>query len=96
MKKQSLALIAALALMTSACATLCEEEETCPARRNVVFTTSPATFAFDSAALTTAYSVYVKRIYSRAKAWKNFKTLNFNNFLKDLKEYNEIPTKYNN
>jgi len=73
MKKQSLALIAALALMTSACATLCEEEETCPARKNVVFTTSPATFAFDSAALTAEDKAGLDKVIERLKANPNEK-----------------------
>lgn len=49
----------------------------------------------DSIQINTAYSVYVKRIYSRAKQWKNFKPLNFIRFLKDLKNYKQIPSWYN-
>ena len=69
MKKQSLALIAALALMTSACATLCEEDDMCPANReNIVFTTSPATFAFDSAVLTASDKAGLDKVIERLKA----------------------------
>ena len=71
MKKQSLALIAALALMTSACASLCEEEETCPARQNVVFTTSPATFAFNSAELSATDKAGLDKVIERLKANPN-------------------------
>lgn len=46
--------------------------------------------------ITSAYSVYVKRIYSRAKGWKNFKSVNFTKFLKDLKNYDTPPSWYNN
>ena len=41
-----------------------------------------------------AYNIYVKRIYSRARYWKNFKPLNLNRFLQDLKIYSQIPSWY--
>jgi len=65
MKKQSLALIAGLALMTSACATLCEDE--CPARQPD-FRTGPTTFEFDSAELTTTDKQNLDVIIERLKA----------------------------
>ena len=73
MKKQSLVLVAALALMTSACATLCDEDDMCTAKReNVVFTTgtttSPANFAFNSAELTAADKAGLDKVAERLKA----------------------------
>ena len=69
MKKQSLVLVAALALMTSACATLCDEEDMCTAQKeNVVFTTHPANFAFDSAALSAADKAGLDKVVERLKA----------------------------
>ena len=69
MKKQSLALVAALALMTSACATLCDEEDMCTAQKdNVVFTTSPANFAFDSAELSATDKAGLDKVVERMKA----------------------------
>jgi OOP family OmpA-OmpF porin len=68
MKKQSLALVAALALMTSACATLCDEEDMCTKQENVVFRTSPANFAFDSAVLTAEDKAGLDKVVERMKA----------------------------
>ncbi len=54
MKKQSLLLIAGMALLTSACANLCETPcsgKPC-SRGEVVFVSSPSMFAFNSADLT--------------------------------------------
>ena len=47
--------------------------------------------------IATAYNLFVKRIYLRAKAhsWKNFKPLNYTRFLKNLKEYETVPSWYN-
>ena len=72
MKKQSLAFIAGLALMTSACATLCEDE--CPARQPD-FRTGPTTFAFDSAELTATDKQNLDVIIERLKANPNEKVL---------------------
>ena len=74
MKKQSLALIAGLALMTSACATLCEEDDMCPARQPD-FRTGPTTFAFDSAELTAEDKKNLDVIIERLKANPNEKVL---------------------
>lgn len=45
-------------------------------------------------AIMSAYSIFVKRIYARAKNWKNFKPLNYTNFLKDLNKYETVPSWY--
>ena len=62
MKKQSLLLIAGLALMTSACANLCEDGcGATPCKKGeVVFTATPALFGFNSAKLSADDEAYLK------------------------------------
>ncbi len=74
MKKQSLFLVAGLALMTSACANLCETDcgmEPCTSGE-VMFVSSPAMFGFDSAKLTAkdadALATTAKRLNADADA----------------------------
>ena len=40
------------------------------------------------------YGIFVKRIYMRAKKWKNFQPLNYTRFLQDLRKYEEVPSWY--
>lgn len=41
-----------------------------------------------------SYSIFVKRIYARAKKWKNFHTVNYTRFLQDLRKYDQPPSLY--
>lgn len=40
------------------------------------------------------YAPFIKRIYRRAKKWKNFQTLNYTRFLQDLRKYENPPMYY--
>ena len=70
MKKQSLLLIAGLALLTSACANLCESD--CGAKPcqkgDVVFATTSSLFGFDSAQLTAKDEAALKSTAARLNA----------------------------
>ena len=74
MKKQSLLLVAGLALLTSACANLCEDD-TCqkPCQKNEVMYSSgaPYLFAFDSATLTAKEKADLDKVAARLKADKD-------------------------
>jgi len=74
MKKQSLLLIAGMALLTSACANLCEGP--CSASKpcskgEVVFTSAPSLFAFNSAALTEQDKKSLSEVASRVNSADN-------------------------
>ena len=73
MKKQSLLLVAGVALLTSACANLCEDD-TCqkPCQKDeVVFSSAtPYLFAFDSATLTAKDKKALDGVAKRLKADK--------------------------
>ena len=73
MKKYSLLLVASLALLTSACANLCEND--CGAkpckRGDVVFTTTSSLFGFDSAQLTAKDEAALKETAARLNAKAN-------------------------
>ena len=73
MKKQSLLLVAGLALLTSACANLCEND--CGAKScrkgDVVFEATDSLFGFDSAKLTAKDEAALKEAAARLNAKAN-------------------------
>lgn len=48
----------------------------------------------EEALIVSAYKKFIPRIMSRAKHWAHFKRLNLNQFLNDLKNYKEPPSRY--
>lgn len=73
MKKQSLLLIAGLALLTSACANLCEDDcgtKACK-KGDVVFATNASLFDFNSATLTAKDEAALKETAARLNAKVN-------------------------